>query len=79
MSTGTPRSEEKAGTAGALPMVDMAVPVSSEVHVDAAGVTSTIGSLVLLLGLGGALGVLAANAVVPPAILGALFSSHHPA
>ena len=44
-------------------MVDVVVPVYSEAHVDAAGVTSTIGSLALLLGLGGVLGLLAANAV----------------
>jgi len=45
----------------------MAVPVSSEAHIDAVGVTSTIGSLALLLGLGGALGVLVANTVAFPA------------
>ena len=62
MSTGTLRSEEKAATAGTPPMVDVVVPVYSEAHVDTAGVTSTIGSLALLLGLG-VLGLLAANAV----------------
>ena len=66
MSTGTLPSEEKAGTAGALPMVDIVVPVFNEAHVDAVCVTSTIGSLALLLGLGGALGLLAANAVALP-------------
>ena len=45
----------------------MVVADYSEAHVDAVGVTSTIGSLALLLGLGGALGVLAANAVTLPA------------
>ena len=70
MSTGTLRSEERAGTAGAPPGITEAPPVVvavySEAHVDAVGVTSTIGSLALLLGLGGALGLLATNAVALP-------------
>jgi hypothetical protein len=66
MNTRTLQSNQRAGTAGALPMVDMVVPVYSEAHIDAVGVTSTIGSLPLLLGLGGALALLAANAVALP-------------
>jgi hypothetical protein len=48
-------------------MVDPVMPVSNEADADVVGVTSTIGSVALLLGLGGALGVLAANAVALPA------------
>jgi hypothetical protein len=72
MTTGTLRSVEKTW---APPTVDTVALAYGEPQIDPVGDTSMIGSLALLLGLGGALGVLAANAVALPAREGRRFLS----